>query len=313
MTVHNLPMEEVGLKFSTTNSGLSIYPQIITPKLAQQLVDSNHENNRKLKPQVVQAYKRQMQKGLWKSNNGEGIKISECNKLLDGQHRLAAIIEYGKPVEMLIFSGIPESSITSIDDGIKRSLADAMMINGKALPNQGAVNASLSCLVTLYNCIETDRHYSAVTGARRNSTSEMIQFFDALPNFAEVAAEFFSKFKYTKLGRAMPIGLALAMYYLLNDKDEELMFSILKSYETGIPMDDLREASPIYHACERARRARELKIRVMAWDHLSTFLWVYEKSREKKKANGLPKFQWDFTDINESVRHARNKLKAIKL
>jgi len=305
--------QEANLQFSTTSSQLTIYPQIITPKLAEQLLLTNHKKNRRIKPQVVESYRRQMEKGLWRTNTGEGIKISESNLLINGQHRLKAIIAYGKPVEMLIFAGIPEESMTCIDDGIKRSLTDAMMINGKTLPNQLAINSALSCLVTLYNCVETDRHYSAVTGARRNSTSEMIQFFDALPNFAETAAEFFTKFKYTKIGRIMPQGLSLAMYYLLNDLDDELMFSIFKSYETGIPMDDLRDESPIYHACERARRARELKIRVMAWDHISTFLWVYEACKHKKKAKGLPRIPWDFSGSNDTLKHARKKLMAIKL
>ncbi len=313
MAAQKLAMEELELQFSTTNSSLRIYPQIITPKLATQLIASNHENNRKLKPHVVQSYKRQMEKGLWQSNNAEGIKISETNKLLDGQHRLAAIIEYGKPVEMLIFSGIPEKSMTSIDDGIRRSTSDAFRINGKTLPCQSHINGALTALMTLHSCVETERSFSGIIGARRNSTSEILQFFDALPNFTETAHDFFHKFKYTKVGRVMPLGLALAMYYLLRDLDEELIFSIFKSYETGIPMDDLREQSPIYHACERSRRARELKIRVMPWDHIQMFLWVCRKSALKKPVKALPTFVWEFSEQDPITAHMRKKLKSIQL
>lgn len=306
-------MDEKGLRFSTTKSQLNVLPQVITPKFAQQLLGSNHENNRKLKPGVVQAYKRQMEKGLWAPDNGEAIKISENNSLLDGQHRLAAVIEYGQPVEMLIFSGIPESAMTSIDDGVKRSATDAFTINGKAMTNQSHINGAVSALMTLQSCIETNRSFSGVAGARHKSNSEMLQFFEQLPRFREIASEFFTKFKYTKIGRVMPLGIALAMYYLLKDLDEELIFQIFKSYESGIPLDDLREKSPIYHACERSRRARELKIRVMPWDHIQTFLWVYAKSAAKTPVNMLPKFEWAFTDQNPITAHARKKLKAIEL
>lgn len=308
-----LPMEEVGLKFLTTKSTLNIYTQVITPKIAKLLLESNHEKNRKIKPAVVQSYKRQMEKGLWRTNTGEGIKISDTNKLINGQHRLLAIIEYGKSVEMLVFSGIPEESMVCIDDGVKRTLADAMMINGKEVPNQVSVNSALSCLMTLFNCTETERHYSAVTGARRNSTSELIQLFDSLPNFKETSVDFFTKFKYTKVGRVMPLGISLSMYYLFKDINEELVYSIFKSYESGIPMDDLREASPIYHAHERARRARELKIRIQPWDHIQTFLWVLAKCLEKKKVSMLPSFTWNWNDSNPIIKHARKKLQAIEL
>jgi hypothetical protein len=306
-------MEVLSLDFETTETTLQIKSEVITPTRAKELLDTNHENNRKIKPAVVQSYKRQMEKGLWRTNTGEGIKIALTGKLINGQHRLEAIIAYGKPVEMLVFRGIPEESMTCIDDGVKRSLTDAMMINGKAVPNQSSINGALSCLITLYNCSELDRHYSAMTGARRNSTSELLQFYDALPGFTEVAAQFFTKFKYTKVGRVLPLGIALSMYYLFKDLDEELVFSIFKSFESGIPMDDLREASPIYHACERSRRARELKIRVQPWDHIQTFLWVLEKSMGKKKANGLPKFEWNWNDSNPIMAHAIKKLKAVKL
>ena len=306
-------MDVVELNFSTTDSNLQIKSVVITPELAKELLATNHEKNRKIKPQVVQSYKRQMEKGLWRTNTGEGIKVSSSNKLINGQHRLEAIIAYGKPVEMLIFYGIPEESMVCIDDGIKRTLTDAMMIRGKSVPNQTSINGALSCLITLYNCCDTPRHYSAVTGARRNSTSELIQFFDALPNFIETTNEFFEKFKYTKVGRVMPLGLALSMYYLFKDLDEELVFSIFKSYESGIPMDDLRESSPIYHACERARRARELKIRVQPWDHIQTFLWVFAKCSEKTRASGLPKFQWEWSEQNPIIAHAIKKLKAVNV
>lgn len=303
----------LSLNFETTNTSLQIKSVIITPKMAKELLATNHEKNRKIKPQVVQAYKRQMEKGLWRTNTGEGIKISDSEKLINGQHRLEAIIEFGKPVEMLIFYGIPEESMTCIDDGVKRSLTDAMMINGKAVANQTAINGTLTCLMTLYHCSHEEKHYSALSGARRNSISELIQFYDALPQFNEVASDFFNKFKYTKIGRVIPLGIALSMYYLLRDLDEELVYSIFKSYESGIPMDDLREASPIYHACERARRCRELKVRVMPWDHIQTFLWVLEKSMGKKKANGLPKFQWEWKEQNPIVAHAMKRLRAVNL
>lgn len=299
--------------FDTVETGFSVTPQVISPKMAQKLLTGNHSKNRKIKKQVVESYRRQMEKGLWCANNGEGIKISDTNKIIDGQHRLLAIIAYGKPVEILVFTGIPESSMGSIDDGMKRTLADAMTIYGKQMANPLYVNGALTCLISLYSCNLTGRHYSATTSARRNSTSETLQFFDLLPNFTTISQQFFTKFKYTKIARVMPIGLAVALYYLLHDYDEEVVYSIFKSYETGIPMDDLREESAIHHAYEKSRRLKELKIRIAPWEYIMSFLWVVGGVKSGKKRNSIPKLSWSYDDSNEVAAHMINKLSEIKI
>lgn len=313
MSVAELEQAEVGVNFSSNKGRLNIYTQKVTPELAQKLLDSNHANNRKIKPKIIEMYARLMSKGLWRCDNGEGIKISQEGKILDGQHRLAGVIEYGKPVEMLFFSGIPEAAITSIDDGVKRTLSDAMIINGKSLPNQGAVNGAVKCLFTLWGCTMTGKHYDSVYGARTYSTSEQIDFFDALPKFRQVAAKFFSTFKYTNLGKNLPQGIALAIYYLFHDQDEEMIFSIFKSYETGIPFDNLKEYSPCYHATRKATKAKELKGRIKPYDHIATFIWVLGKSLEGKRVEKMPSISWNWDAKNPITASAIKKLKALDM
>ena len=111
----------------------------------------------------------------------------------------------------------------------------------------------------------------------------------------------------------MPIGHALAMWWLFRDIDEDTVFSIFTGYESGIPVDNLREASPVYHACERSRRARELKARIRPWEHIQTFLWVLEKSLGKKRSNGLPKFEWHWNPEHFLIAHANKKFARIDL
>lgn len=307
-----LATEEVGLRCPSSQKNLNVYFQTVTPAIAQRLLESNHANNRKLKPRVVASYVRQMEKGLWKPDNGEGIKITEGGKLVDGQHRLQAIIEYGKPLDVLILSGVPEESIISIDDGVKRTLTDAMTINGKSLPNQNAINAALSCLITLRGCVIHDLHYESISSARRNTTSETINFFDKLPKFRQVAESFFTKFKGTKLSKTMPLGLALALYYIYHDIDEEICYSIFKSYESTIPMDDLREGSPTYHAITKSRRHRELKVRVRPHEHIAMFLWVYTKMLEHKRVEKAPVLVWNISKDNLVTQVIHKKLRHIE-
>ena len=63
----------------------------ITPGDAEQMLESN-EANRNMRARVVSAYARDMETDRWLVT-GETIKIGRHGELLDGQHRLQAIIQ----------------------------------------------------------------------------------------------------------------------------------------------------------------------------------------------------------------------------
>ena len=62
--------------------------------LALELLKAN-STNRELRNHVVEGYVDQMKKGQWREDTGETIKISKTGRLLDGQHRLNAIVKFG--------------------------------------------------------------------------------------------------------------------------------------------------------------------------------------------------------------------------
>ncbi len=71
---------------------------MITPAFAAELLNKNTEN-RPMSRHKVAKWVDQMETGKWKLTH-QGVAISDAGVLLDGQHRLQAIVEYGKPVEM---------------------------------------------------------------------------------------------------------------------------------------------------------------------------------------------------------------------
>jgi hypothetical protein len=301
----------------STKNTLSTYFEKVTPTIARTLLDKNYENNRKVNQRVVESYAQQMIKGLWHEDSGETIKISQSGKIIDGQHRLFGIIRAAelskkfKGLNFLIIEGVPDSAINSIDDGFKRTLANAFSMSGKALPNQSAINGALKVLWVLKYCDEDNKHFETIN-SRRVSTAELMYFYDGLPKFKEVAHKFFEKFKYTRIGKVLPIGIALAMYYLYHDVDEEHCFSIFKSFETGLPMDDFREHSPTYHISENARRHRELRIRIRPYTNIQLFLWCYTKTLEGKPVKMMPKtIEWKFSEDNLVQAQAIKKLRKV--
>lgn len=75
----------------------------VTPQIAQELLNHNIIN-RKLNQRRVALYAKDMKEAKWE-NIADGISISvdETGKLLNGQHRLNAIIKANVSIEMFVF------------------------------------------------------------------------------------------------------------------------------------------------------------------------------------------------------------------
>ena len=93
-------------------------------------------HNRRLKPSLVKKYAAAILAGQWKVN-GEAIVLSKSGILLDGQHRLRAIVKAGIPVPMIIITGIDDSRevLATINDGASRTLTDVIVMDGCVVNN----------------------------------------------------------------------------------------------------------------------------------------------------------------------------------
>lgn len=124
--------------------------QFITPELAKDLLVSNTDN-RPIKLKIVDRYANDIKYDRWKENTGETIKISESGRILDGQHRLHAIIKAGTGVKFHLATGLNDSVFDVIDTGNNRSNSDIFHISG-------ALNATaLSGVIQAYMAIKLSK------------------------------------------------------------------------------------------------------------------------------------------------------------
>ncbi|GLC28271.1 hypothetical protein [Roseisolibacter agri] len=103
----------------------------ITPKMAEELLARNVELNRRLNRALVERYATDMQNGDWQEENGETIKIAPDGTLLDGQHRLSAVVESGRPVRFLVVRNVDPDALATVDAGKSRSFADVLHMRGQ--------------------------------------------------------------------------------------------------------------------------------------------------------------------------------------
>lgn len=106
--------------------GLRFEVTFVTPAMAKAWLATNIENNRLPRESKIDLYVSDMRKGLW-VNTGETIKFNSDGRLIDGQHRLRALVESGVPgITMSVAYNVPDNAIEVIDTGAGRRLADVL-------------------------------------------------------------------------------------------------------------------------------------------------------------------------------------------
>jgi hypothetical protein len=102
--------------------------EIITPERAREYLGRNLNNRRIRKPSVA-CLARAIRQDEWQLTH-QGIAFNCDGSLIDGQHRLLAIIEANKAVPMYVTRGAPKDTVRVIDAGTIRDDTDAANVSG---------------------------------------------------------------------------------------------------------------------------------------------------------------------------------------
>lgn len=102
----------------------------ISPETATAWLANNADFQRKLRQTVVDRYARDMLNGAWNLTH-QGIAFDTKGRLIDGQHRLAAIVKAGVPVKMTVVRDTPAGAFDHVDIGFCRTTADVLKTQGE--------------------------------------------------------------------------------------------------------------------------------------------------------------------------------------
>ena len=103
----------------------------ITPQIAKDILERSNGvfKNRSLNKPTVNRYAEDMINGRWMLT-GDPIKMDENGILLDGQHRLNALIKADKTIDFIVVEEIPIESVQYMDSGLRRSIEQGLQFNG---------------------------------------------------------------------------------------------------------------------------------------------------------------------------------------
>lgn len=103
---------------------------LITKQQAAKWLDRSHLN-RAVNDSVVDSYRRVMEAGLWDTRPSQSpIALDRDGNLINGQHRLQAIILSGKSVPSVVVRGVAEEAWDALDSGKVRSGYDVAWAGG---------------------------------------------------------------------------------------------------------------------------------------------------------------------------------------
>ncbi len=97
----------------TLTKKITVDIMTITVELAIQWLANNHTSRRK-NPAEIERLTRVILDDQWVIN-GEAIVLDAEGRLLDGQHRLEAIVLAGLPVSSVVVKGVDPSAADTID------------------------------------------------------------------------------------------------------------------------------------------------------------------------------------------------------
>lgn len=212
--------------------------QTVTPKMAQAWLEGNVDN-RRLRESRVLHFSKILQLGEW-DLTGDAIVFDDQGVLINGQHRLTAIVVTGIPARLLILRGVPSSAQEVMDQGLSRNLGDQLHRRGIAYPIY--IAGGLHWLYRMHYIEETGNVHFA-SPAMRPTLRELLQLFDKNMELVEEAGSFNRLIKVT---RVRP-GPTLAIKHRLARIDTDDAETFFDKWTDG---EGLKRSDPIHRLRE---------------------------------------------------------------
>lgn len=244
-----------------TETNLEVTVERVTPAMAKEWL-KNNPDNRNLRPTVVERYARDMRSGNWKVG-GSAIVFNCDGSLIDGQHRLSALIEAGRTIEMVVHRGVDRDVKEAIDTGLRRNFADVLAWKGET--QVAALAAAVRMGWRWQNGFIFGANYGTYTHA------EGLDWYQHNPSVRRHLTR--AKRLYMSLAIPQPAGAAfMHRIYLIDESDaDSFMGQVLlgEGLRKGMPSYALRswaQSQAARPASHRPRGDTYLAMLIKAWN-----------------------------------------------
>lgn len=232
---------------NTNRPTLSATLQLIKPVMAKEWLENHNPKNRPLTPSTVKKYAGAIKGDEWKMN-GEPIVFDREGNLLNGQHRLSAVVEADKPIWALTVRGVDPSVFDTYDVGKRRSAGDILGISGD-FPDTEHLAAALGLIGSYFKHQIKGNRWEGISN--NHIVAAMAQDQGVLQSL-----EFCKPWKRNR-AISLPWANLIALHYLFAKASNRTMAdAFVKGIMDGV---DLHEDSPIFVVRQRFLKAKKLE------------------------------------------------------
>lgn len=211
--------------------------ELVTPAKATNWLENNKFNNRTISDRMVDKIARDIKDNKW-VYDGNSIKFDKEGNVIDGQHRLWAVIKSQKTVRMLVMRGFSGDAVHTIDIGKPRSNGDVLHFGGFKNTN----NLAHSCRISIaYKECSGDlqKWASDKSGNKTLSSHEILKEAETNKGLVEAVNQVVSM-RFIK--KYISIGNAAFCYNLFSRIDKIAANEFFYLLDKGI---DLPEGHPV--------------------------------------------------------------------
>ncbi len=268
------------------NNEVIIKREFISPERAQQLLEGNGVN-RKLQKGVITNYVNQMKKGQWHEDTADTVKISPTGRLLDGQHRLNAIVKNGTGYHFFIAYNVSEDAFSVIDTGKRRNSADTLTIAG--VHNATSTGGGITTFLILKQGRSVHGRRKADMGI---TNEDVMNEYNSRPDFWNHIVTKGCNY-YVGFNRTLTPSTIIGWYAMLSDIDYDKADVFMDKLCTGIGFqtrtDPIAQVRAILEKSKSSRHkltnAYKTAILIKAWNYFfeskEVNLFKYDERTEK--------------------------------
>jgi len=248
----------------------------VTPAIAAQMLVRNNRN-REMVVNHVESIESDLRAGRW-VYNGDSIRFDDIGNLLDGQHRLTAVVNAGISIDTLVIWGLPASVMPTVDTGRTRRGRDHLSLAGEEHP---VGLAAVLRLVARWNGLD-------LWARTKLTNSALVAILDTHPTVRESVALAYSP-DLDAVGSRSVMGFA---HWLFSMKDREAATEFIRSIGRGA---DLSESDPRFILRRTCRNTTGGRTTDTYQRHLAAYYVKVWNAWRKGVAMQVLKFQPDET------------------
>jgi hypothetical protein len=234
---------------------------LITPEVAESLLLLNTRNRPISKPHVTRLIE-ELKTGRWKVN-GDTIKISKTNKLLDGQHRLTAVVKSGISIYAFVIRDLDDDVFDTIDIPKVRSAGNTLSLAGE----KNATRIAAALIV-----VDQYRSGDIIKLTKKYGNRVVLELLAANPLIRDSIQV---KHHVVRHANLIPPSVMDACHYLFSLKDralaDEFIEAMIEGSTKGTPWHMLRERL-VANATSKANLPRNyiMALCIKSWNSART-------------------------------------------